>query len=159
MLTRENTCGSGEGPPLIPTMLAKRIPPRVLPPPTTEQQRQGLRYEKKVVRALKARNLTLEHNPWFEYLGGVCCPDIIIYELSQNRVIVVEVKLTYTPEALVKLRTLYCPIVTEVTRLLTSPLLIIRRANNRRIEFQPSLWAVLNSPSPVYLWPGNGPIT
>ena len=138
--------------------LTKRIPPRVLPLPQSELQKAGLRYERKVVRALRSRGFDLEHNPWFEYWNGVCCPDIIVYELSKTRAIVIEVKNTYTPEALMKLHTVYCPVVAEVTKLITLPLVIIKNANSAGIEFQPTFYQTLDSPSPVYLWPGNGPI-
>lgn len=140
------------------SFLAKRIPPRPLPKPTTLQQKQGLRYEKNVVKALRARGFDLEHNPWFEHTHGVCCPDIIVYELSQNRAIVIEVKLTFVPEALDKLRTLYCPIVAEVTGLRALPAIIFKNGNASGIAFQPSFWQMLDTPSPIYLWPGHGPI-
>lgn len=118
-----------------------------------------------MVRALKARNFTLEHNPWFEYLGRVYCPDIIIYELPFNRIIVVEVKLTYTPMALAKLKGIYCPMVKSATTLekyKIFPLVICKNITPNVLNdlfFNDSIHSAIESHSPIYVWPGNGPIT
>ena len=141
-------------------LLAKRCDPRPLPTPQTLVQKQGLRYERKVVRALKIRGCDLEHNPWFQKPdGSFCCPDIIVYELNLGRAIVVEVKLTYTPEALEKLNLVYCPIVASVTGLKTKPLVIVKHSKGHMVKFQSSFWDTINFHPPVYLWPGIGPIT
>jgi len=149
----------------IPSTVSKRIPPQVLPPPTTEIQKQGLRYEKKVVKALKTRGCELEHNPWFSYNTSCYCPDIIIYELPLNRIIVVEVKLTYTPMALAKLRGLYCPMIksaTTIERYKVFPLVICKNITPNVLNdlfFNDSIHSAVESHSPIYVWPGNGPIT
>lgn len=117
------------------SLIAKRIPPRHLPQPTTLAQKQGLRYEKRVVKALVATGLDIEHGPWFEYWGGVCCPDVVIYQLAQNRAIVVEVKLTYTPLAIKKLNTIYCPVVAQATGLKIYPLVISKNLLNTNDQF------------------------
>jgi Holliday junction resolvase len=139
-------------------LLATRIPPRSLPLPQTLQQKQGLRYERKVVKALRARGFDVEHNPWFDYIGGVCCPDIVIYELCKNRAIVVEVKLTYTPEAIVKSKSIYCRVVSEVTGLRSYPLVICKHLTNSTATCVGDFYKVLESPNPIYQWLGKGPI-
>ncbi len=149
------------------TKWARRIEKREMPKPKTEQQKAGLRYERNVVKALRNRGLDLEHNPWFEYwsrwskkskLGAIghCCPDIVVYELSQNRAIVIEVKLTYTPEALSKLRTLYCPVVECVTGLKSVPLVIFKNSVNDKRVFIGDFYAAVNSAIPFYQWLGRG---
>ena len=145
-----------------PTIRAKRILPRVLPKPTTELQKAGLRYELRVVRALRSRGFDLEHNPWFEYQGTPRCPDIVVYELSKNRAIVIEVKLGSTRMALAKLKAIYCPMVALATGLKTKPLVITKSITHETFNdlyFNDTFYSAVESESPVYIWPGNGPIT
>ncbi len=165
MLTCETGQESIEEKQLIPNIVSKRIPPRILPTPTTNLQKQGLRYERKVVRALRSRGIHLEHNPWFEYYGRVYCPDILVYELSLSRIIVIEVKLTYTPMALAKLKSIYCPMVKSATvleRYKIFPLVICKNITSNVLNdlfFNDSIHTAITSHHPVYLWPGFGPIS
>ena len=113
------------------SLLAQRCLPRALPPPTTESAKQGLRYERSVVKALRGLGFTVEHNPWFEYTYGpdwrLCSPDIIVLT-DPHRAFVVEVKLTYTPIATKKLLEVYCPVVQSATGRVTSPVTIYKHA-------------------------------
>jgi hypothetical protein len=110
---------------------------------------------------LRQRGFDLEHNPWFAAASGeVFVPDILIYELCLQRVIVVEVKLTYTPGALEKLNSLYCPIVGLVTGLKPRPMVITKTLRADGAEVAPkAFYQTLDSPLPVYQWLGHGPIT
>jgi len=141
---------------------AKRIDPRPMPKPQTLQQKLGIRYEKKVVRALGAtKGISLEHNPWYEYLTvegstGWCIPDALIQVNDLN--IVLEIKLTYTPEALEKLRNLYCPVVSLALGEAALPLVIIRNALPG-IKACLDLTEALYCPDPICQWLGRGPLT
>ncbi len=139
-------------------MFARRIESRFVPLPTTESQKLGLRYEKKVVRALLARGCDLEHNPWFGGDWGVCCPDVVVYELCKNRAIVIEVKLSYTPEALKKLVELYCPVVESAVGLRTFPLVICKNVSFGVNLSPKKLYEVLDRAWPIYQWLGRGVI-
>jgi hypothetical protein len=114
-------------------MLAQRCLPQRLPIPSSESAKQGLRYERAVVKKLRERFSFLEHNPWFTYtdeLGFVnfCSPDILIHEPGSPTAYIAEVKLTYTPEASKKLTEVYCPVVKLATGWDTAPLVIYRNA-------------------------------
>lgn len=147
------------------SLIAFRTPPRDLPKPGEEIQKAGLRYERRVIRALRARGFDLEHNPWFGWKNdkeesGICCPDVIVHELNLNRALVVEIKLSATVLALEKVRDFYCPIVSSALFLKTLPLVITRsiaQMEKRETPIQ-TLWEAVDSDWPVYLWPGNGPI-
>lgn len=146
------------------SLTALRTEKRDLPKPGELIQKTGLRYERRVIRALRARGFDLEHNPWFEWKNGkefgICCPDAIVYELNLNRALVVEIKLSATVLALEKVRDFYCPIVSRALAIKTLPLIITRsiaRMEKRETPIQ-TLWEAVDSDWPVYLWPGNGPI-
>lgn len=156
MIICENIC---ENDTETNVLLAKRISPRSLPEPQTLQQKQGLRYERKVVKALQALGLDVEHNPWFEYWGGVCCPDIVVYQLALNRAIVVEVKLTYTPVALVKLQTIYSTVVALVTGLKIYSLIITKNlVSFNDLYFSGDIESAIKLNPPVLQWLGRAPI-
>lgn len=147
----------------------RQIPPRPLPKPKTEIQKQGLRYEKRVIKQLK-RHWEVEHNPWFETQvqddhPKFLCPDAIIWQ--QGQIIVLEVKLTYTPEALKKLKEKYVPAVEQTyegSKVLplviaknTPPIAGIPGENEFRV-FHQSLKEALGHFWPVYFWSGRGPL-
>jgi len=111
-----------------------RVAPRELPKCTTPQQKQGLSYEKKVKQLIKCHiapelKKGFLDNPWFDYYdkfgAGTCVPDFIC-PISDECVIVGEVKLTYVPEAWHKLQDLYCPIVNAYTRRHCYPLIVCK---------------------------------
>lgn len=80
--------------------------------------RRGLAYEGKVGKKLRHRPGLLLAGPWFSYIDEkeelrYCQPDFI-YDAGAV-LWVVEVKLSWVPEAEIKLRGLYGPIVAELT--------------------------------------------
>lgn len=90
----------------------------------TSAQSAGLAYERKVISALadglvlSGCGFDLSHNPWFEYNTaqgrGYCVPDAMLSMQSGeyvDTIFVIEVKLTYVPDAIEKLDSVYCPIV------------------------------------------------
>lgn len=88
----------------------------------TPSQAAGIRFEKRVDLYLqvlaKSLEAKLEHNPWFQYndLNGphACSPDFILN--FGDRVVVIEVKVTWLPSAISKLRNLYLPVVSRILR-------------------------------------------
>jgi len=132
---------------------AQRCEKISFPRSTSPRTLAGLRYERQVIKALKKQFPDLEHNPWFEYFGEgydstkVCSPDALLFYKDNNDVIVVEIKYTYTPQALEKLTALYCPVVALATGRSPSPLVIYKIATPMTpIGF------------PCFQWRGNGPL-
>jgi hypothetical protein len=142
---------------------AAQILKRPMPKPQTLAQKQGIRYEKNVIKALKAHGLIIEHNPWFEYetldrVCSWCIPDALIH--INEEIIVAEIKLTYTPEALEKLLNVYCPVIEKALKCKAAPLVIIKNALliNSGLTTCLDLYDALKSPLPIYQWIGRGPI-
>lgn len=73
---------------------------------------QGKRFENRIARALPAA----EHGPWFEFCDsngkGFCSPDLVLR--LPKAVLLLEVKLTWTFEAVAQLFGLYRPILAKV---------------------------------------------
>ena len=112
----------------------------------------------------------LDHNPCFQYqlahdpLLRWCVPDALIHiNAPQNfqGIIVTEVKLTYTPEALQKLLNLYCPVVSIALGVPVRPLVIFKNALRPNVEFKPclDLYEAVHSSIPIFQWLGRGPLT
>ena len=160
--------------PLIASKLVE--PPRGLPRPTKPASLAGLRFERKLIAALRAESEDIEHNPWFAYRaaeGGTyptelsrgsssqisyCSPDGILYRLYQGLAIVIEAKLTYTPEALRKLTEVYIPIVRSALKrpiLDVQPLIIVRNLIPG-VKAHESLDSALGSNLPLLQWRGVG---
>ena len=86
----------------------------------TPSQAAGIRFERKVGTRLEilAKSLggMLEKNPWFQYNDEngphACSPDFIF--LFDGTVIVIEVKVTWIPIAISKLKNLYLPVVNRI---------------------------------------------
>lgn len=103
---------------------AKKVPrPEFIPPVIrknlTNVARLGLSYENSVFKNLRKNHpeLNIQHNPFYEYQfrGNRpcwCSPDLVI-DLG-NLVVIIEVKLTWVPDAANKLRNIYCPVVRRV---------------------------------------------
>ena len=138
---------------------------RQLPKPTTVYQKAGLRYERKVRDELKylchLNNASLEYNPWFRFFdfygAGDCVPDMLIH-LPNGMTVIVEVKLTFTNEAIPKLRDLYAPVV-ELA--LNRPAAILVIARNLTTTAPRPRKSILNSDitkSPLIQWLGHGHI-
>src|SRR5215469_4056525 len=94
-------------------MFARRIEPRSFPQARTRVQILGLQYERRVRNRLIKQGYKVEHNPWYLYLdrldnGKICSPDILIHQ--PDEIIIIETKLTYTPEAVNQLN-LYLEVV------------------------------------------------
>lgn len=102
-------------------------------------QMAGLAYERKVVSAL-AESLVasripfdLAHNPWFKFSNGAetgyCVPDVLL-SLNEgpyaDTAFVIEVKLSYVPDAIMKLKALYCPVVERAFGLRAVPVVICK---------------------------------
>lgn len=118
---------------------ASRCYPRQMPRVHTESQKAGLAYERKVVSSLadslilSGQSFDLCHNPWFEYAGtygsALCVPDGMISLQEgeyRDNIFVLEVKLTYTPEAIEKLLDVYCPVVAKAFGLPATPVVICK---------------------------------
>ena len=77
----------------------------------------GLRYERHVEKALRQSvKGTIEHNPWFSFTdrSGLhfCYPDFVL--TTDDGILVIEVKYTYTPAAIDQLKKLYLPVVKKI---------------------------------------------
>lgn len=79
----------------------------------TKPQQTGLSYERKVAALLEGISPIIMHGPWLTFHDDsgprTCQPDYLI--LRDDDAIIVEVKLTYTPDAERKLLDFYRPIV------------------------------------------------
>lgn len=148
-------------------IFAERIPPLPLPRPRTLWGLAGLRYERRLNLKLKHTlepTHTLEHNPFFRFLDDrdidhVCVPDFLI--LCPDLSLVIEAKLTYTPEALRKLREVYVPVLSLALnlepKLKPKPLIITK---NIVPGLKPlfTLKEALLAPIPLIQWRGVGPV-
>jgi hypothetical protein len=145
---------------------ATRIPNRAVSRPVGQiAALDGLRYERKVVKALFGikSGLTIEHNPWFEYQGfdGIprtCCPDILIHDIEEAYTIVVDVKLTWIPTILDKIRNLYEPVVRKALNVPTKALVIAKNLRPGAPQADLRLSFALLAADPLYVWRGEGPI-
>lgn len=96
------------------TYAAPCLRPSWLPPPKAKRGAKalGLRYENLLARALKGRAI---HGQWFHFIAdgepGWCQPDLLV--VGQKQILVLEVKLTYTPAAIGQLSDLYLPVVSH----------------------------------------------
>ena len=85
----------------------------------TVPQRLGLAYQKKVAKAFRALEFVtrVEEDPWFGFSdsvgGGLASPDMLVYT-DTNALLIVEVKLSWTPAAISQLYDFYLPILTRI---------------------------------------------
>ena len=141
--------------------------PPVLAKPARPSAKQGLRYEAKVERelaSLSARGLfsQVERTPWFDFadsLGSSCCaPDFVLHQPG-GAIIVIEVKLTWVPVALPKLRQLYIPVVSKALHSnVIFPLVIVKNLTPDAPPAEFTLSRALASKSCLLYWPDNGPM-
>jgi hypothetical protein len=133
--------------------------------PSNPAAKLGLRYERNVGKELKrhimpSRFSDLEHNPWFTFYDvygmGNCCPDYLLW--LDNRVIIIEVKLTWVEVALAKLQELYCPVVSTALECPVLPLVICRNVNRSSPPAQLTLVKALTSDAKLLQWPNIGHI-
>lgn len=125
----------------------------------------GRRYERQVIAELDrwavVNGAKLEHNPWFEYNNGsgirICSPDGLL-RLASDKIIVAEIKLTYVPEAIIKLRELYCPVVATALKCEAVPLVIVKNLIPDAPPATDRLGMALSAKMPLLQWLGHGRI-
>lgn len=141
---------------------AKAIPAGSIPPTQSLQQKQGIRYEKRVVKALATYALesgySFQAGPWFTFRDdegeGLCVPDAAISTPAQ--ILLVEVKLTYTPAAFTKLSLLYAPVVSRALQRPCSLLIICKHMSPGAPHGAYGLKEALCGREPVMQWLGYG---
>lgn len=147
---------------------AKRIPPVKFPKtPQNRAARYGISYQRKFTQALKSsapRGFDILPNLWFSYSdqtgdGLICSPDIVLVDKDEGFAAVVEVKTTYTPLALQKLRELYCPVVSKALGLPTRPIVVVKNllpgCPSPRLTI---ISAIATQGNPLFQWIGQGPV-
>ena len=127
----------------------------------------GLRYEERVHKELlwhcqRGNAIRVEHNPWFNFhdVFGTsnCSPDFLLW-LANDKVIVIEVKLTWVAVAAHKLTDLYAPVIGHALQGEAngiSPLVICRNITREAPTASYSLREALASPFRLLQWPDNG---
>ena len=132
--------------------------------PRSLAAKQGLRYEARVDKELRyhadrGNFVKVEHNPWFNFhdVFGTsnCCPDFLIWA-GDNRVIIVEVKLTWVEVAAHKLIDLYGPVINAALNVRSEPLVICRNLTRLAPPAKHTLRDALASPFRLLQWPDNG---
>lgn len=131
------------------------------PRPSNDAARVGLQYERRVGKELKyyqtrGKFVRVEHNPWFTFYDscgmGNCCPDFLLW--LDNKVIIVEVKLTWVEVAIHKLENLYGPVVGMALNMPTESLVICRNLAANAPRPKLTLSEALAAPTnPLLLWP------
>lgn len=133
----------------------------------TEPQKLGLRYERAVRDAF--RNVSclreIEHNPWYGFSdrsgGGLCSPDLLLWH-NDGCLIVAEIKLTWVPDALMKLMDLYIPVIErcwQPSELCIHPLVVVKHVTPETPKAAPTVETALHSKGSVLHWLGRGAIT
>ncbi len=135
-----------------------------------KRQRSGIVFQNRFTKALE-KNLPGDigsiPEPWFSYADtksksenkwGICSPDIVLVDTENKFILVIEVKTTWTPEALEKLKTLYCPVVARAFGFPTKPLVVCKNLTPESPRPQPTISFALLSQNPLYQWLGTEPI-
>lgn len=144
---------------------ARRTEALYHPKPSNAAAAIGLQFERRIKRELvyhaaMGRLGVIEHNPWFVFAdsrgSSQCCPDFLIW--TPAHIVVVEVKLTWVPEALEKLTKLYCPIIGMALERETQSLVICRHLALGAPAAVFGLAEALASPDALLHWPNNGHI-
>lgn len=152
---------------------AARCYPRQMPRARNPNSVAGLTYERKVISALcdslVVSGLTFDlcHNPWFEFQGtygsGLCVPDGMVSVQQgeyRDKIFVIEVKLTYTEEAIDKLLNLYCPVVAKAFDLPAVPVVICKNLVPGAPKALPTFFGAVEAfecnqvPFPLIQWLG-----
>jgi|SRR5215467_12098502 len=150
------------------TVIRAQRAPRVYKPSRSQQPGivLGLRYERRLLKEItslfKYRDFEIEHNPWFFYTlddnsTGACSPDILLHDNELGLTWVIEVKYTWIPDAIQKLRDLYCPVVELALSRITEPLVVVKRLTPDSPT--PKLGLLLPSDVKLFQWSETGPIT
>jgi hypothetical protein len=116
-----------------------------------------------MLKSILPKSMSLEHNPWFYYTASegvrsACCPDILIHDNDFGYTIVIEIKNTWVPSALPKLRSLYCPVVSRALDRPTKPLVLVKNLTPDAPRPQSTLSFGLIAPDPLIQWLGRGTI-
>ena len=147
---------------------AARIQPRSLPRPKTLAARRGLGFQRKFVKQFETNlpaGFTVESEPWFEYTDSrspgekqICCPDLLAFDSDNGFYIVIEIKQTWTPLAIQKLRDVYCPVVRTAQGGPARPVVVAKTLIPTSPRPQSTVSFALLSDEPLIHWTGNGPI-
>jgi hypothetical protein len=84
--------------------------------------------------------------------------DILLYDQEFDFYIAVEVKRTWTPLAMQKLKSVYCPVVSRAHASPTKPLVICQTLTPDSPRPKPNVPFALLSDEPVMQWLGRGAI-
>lgn len=128
-------------------------------PTLTGSALEGIRYERKVGRALMRLGLPCRNGPWIRFRDangpGHARPDFV---LTADRPLLVEVKLTLWPQAFDQTLKLYSPLVEHILGVRPLPVIVFRNpgclsdCDRRGFTLVPgSLRAVLSDRSPGFL--------
>jgi hypothetical protein len=129
--------------------------------------REGLRFERKVFselrKALPDKGFLVERNPWFRYrkpdgTEHFCSPDILVTVREDGYIAIVEVKLSWVPNVLDKVRNLYCPVVQRALDVPTKGLVIVKNSGPGAPQANSRFMFALMSANPFLVWRGDGPI-
>ncbi len=151
---------------------AKEINPRKFPRPKGPASRLGLAFQKKFTKALESGvsldgDVGVKVEPWFEYTElptvgnprtAICSPDLLVLDVENGFITVIEIKLTYTPLALIKLRNIYCPVVSLALGLPTLPLVVCKNLTPTSPKPHLSFYDAIRSKEPLFHWIGRGTI-
>lgn len=146
---------------------ANRISKRDVPRPANPIARSGLSYQRKFSQALDDSTppgYIVEREPWFEYRDSrsdkslVCCPDLLAVDNEEGFAIVIEIKRTWVPDAIEKLRRVYCPVVSAALGLPTRPLVVCKTLLPSCPRPSPTISFALFSDDPLFHWLGRGSI-
>lgn len=156
---------------------AARAAPQPLPRPQSEASARGLRFQRRAARALARQAAAIgaryEAEPWFTYeedgdafhwrkSRGYAVPDGIF--TFGDQAVVIEMKLTFVPEAVRKLAKLYVPLVERTTSLRVRPLVLCRHLTPQaalfyhQVETLSEVFSLPPNATGVMLYLGSGPI-
>ena len=147
-------------------LVAARCQPRTFPRPSSVAARMGVSYEKKVHRALTATakriGAVFEPSPWFKFIDGFGQGQAALDGLFHvdGKTLVIEVKYTFTIDAVIKLRGLYLPVLGATLKTKLFPLIIVKNLtpNAMATVLKLSDALLLNAHVPTLQWLGHGPI-
>ena len=146
-------------------LAADRCAARPLPRVRGAARRAGIAYQinvKKQLRLTVAGKATLESEPWFAFVDkwgrGQAVPDFVI--LTEYEALIIEVKIAFVPEAIIKLQGLYAPVVGMALGRRTKLLIICKHLIPGVVGVVRSLRSALdlNASVPVLQWLGHGGI-
>lgn len=145
---------------------ASRCESRPMPRVTNVYAKMGLAYEKKVNGALAALakkvGAKLETQVWFRFTDSLGRGQAVVDALLHlgDRTFVIEIKYTYTNDAVVKLNGLYVPIVASQQRTRVQPLVICKVLTPDALSCITSLRGAFSASArvPTLQWLGHGPI-